>query len=58
MNTSIQNYLYVFISGLIAERALLERRLEEAHIHLSEIKTSWSNKISTLETQVTVHMFS
>ncbi|XP_065214124.1 golgin subfamily A member 1-like isoform X1 [Planococcus citri] len=40
------------VGSLIAERALLERRLEEAHIHLSEIKTSWSNKIATLETQV------
>lgn len=41
-----------FSTGLIAERALLERRLEEAHIHLSEIKTTWSNKIAILETQV------
>lgn len=38
--------------GLVAERALLERRLEEAHLHLSEIKTSWSTKIAILETQV------
>ncbi|XKL68712.1 hypothetical protein PGB90_006481 [Kerria lacca] len=40
------------VRSLIAERALLERRLEEAHIHLSEIKTTWSNKIAILETQV------
>ncbi|XP_017773071.1 PREDICTED: golgin subfamily A member 1 isoform X2 [Nicrophorus vespilloides] len=35
-----------------AERKLLEQRLEEAHIHLADIKTSWSDKIASLETQV------
>ncbi|KAK9709586.1 GRIP domain [Popillia japonica] len=34
------------------ERKLLEQRLEEAHLHLADIKTSWSDKISSLETQV------
>ncbi|XP_014204977.1 golgin subfamily A member 1 [Copidosoma floridanum] len=40
------------IADLMRERALLERKLEEAHLHLSDIKTSWSAKISSLETQV------
>lgn len=40
------------IADLMRERALLERKLEEAHLHLSDIKTSWSGKISSLETQV------
>lgn len=40
------------IADLLRERTLLERKLEEAHLHLSDIKTSWSGKISTLETQV------
>ncbi|XP_050517432.1 golgin subfamily A member 1 [Diabrotica virgifera virgifera] len=35
-----------------SERKLLEQRLEEAHLHLSDIKTSWSDKIASLETQV------
>lgn len=35
-----------------AERKLLEQRLEEAHLHLADIKTSWSDKIASLETQV------
>lgn len=34
------------------ERKLLEQRLEEAHLHLQDIKTSWSEKIASLETQV------
>ncbi|VEN39077.1 unnamed protein product [Callosobruchus maculatus] len=34
------------------ERRLLEQRLEEAHLHLTDIKTSWSDKIASLETQV------
>ncbi|XP_045470637.1 golgin subfamily A member 1 isoform X2 [Harmonia axyridis] len=37
---------------LISERKLLEQRLEEAHVHLADIKTSWSDKITSLETQV------
>ncbi|XP_011314282.1 golgin subfamily A member 1 isoform X1 [Fopius arisanus] len=40
------------IADLMRERTLLERKLEEAHLHLSDIKTSWSGKISSLETQV------
>ncbi|KAK9870441.1 hypothetical protein WA026_008008 [Henosepilachna vigintioctopunctata] len=36
----------------ISERRLLEQRLEEAHVHLADIKTSWSDKITSLETQV------
>lgn len=40
------------IADLLRERTLLERKLEETHIHLSDIKTSWSGKISSLETQV------
>ena len=40
------------VADLMRERALLERKLEEAHLHLSDIKTSWSGKISSLETQV------
>lgn len=37
---------------LVAERKILEQRLEEAHLHLADIKTSWCEKISSLETQV------
>lgn len=37
----------------VLERKLLEQRLEEAHVHLADIKTSWSDKILSLETQVT-----
>lgn len=40
------------IADLMRERTLLERKLEEAHLHLSDIKTSWSGKIASLETQV------
>ncbi|RZF43036.1 hypothetical protein LSTR_LSTR001214 [Laodelphax striatellus] len=40
------------VQALLGERALLERRLEEAHVHLSDIKASWSGQISALETQV------
>lgn len=40
------------VVALLGERTRLERRLEEAHLHLSDIKTSWSGKISSLETQV------
>ncbi|KAF7269360.1 golgin 97 [Rhynchophorus ferrugineus] len=35
-----------------SEKKLLEQCLEEAHLQLSEIKTSWSDKIASLETQV------
>lgn len=34
------------------ERKLLEQRLEEAHIHLSDIKSTWSGQNLTLETQL------
>lgn len=34
------------------ERKLLEQRLEEAHLHLSDIKSSWSVQNMALETQV------
>lgn len=37
---------------IASERKLLEQRLEEAHLHLADIKTSWSDKIASLETQV------
>ncbi|KAJ8679471.1 hypothetical protein QAD02_015258 [Eretmocerus hayati] len=40
------------VADLMRERALLERKLEETHLHLSDIKTSWAGKISSLETQV------
>jgi len=40
------------VQALLNERILLERRLEEAHLHLLEIKSSWSEKIASLETQV------
>lgn len=35
-----------------SEKKLLEQRLEEAHMQLTDIKTSWSDKIASLETQV------
>ncbi|XP_066139254.1 golgin subfamily A member 1 isoform X2 [Euwallacea fornicatus] len=35
-----------------SEKKLLEQRLEEAHLQLANIKTSWSDKIASLETQV------
>lgn len=34
------------------ERKLLEQRLEEAHLHLSDIKSTWSVQNLALETQV------
>lgn len=40
-----------------SERKLLEQRLEEAHLHLADIKTSWSDKIASLETQVSVQNY-
>jgi hypothetical protein len=46
------------VQALREERALLERRLEEAHIHLADIKSSWSSKIASLETQVSTKKFS
>ncbi|XP_049285157.1 golgin subfamily A member 1 [Anopheles funestus] len=40
------------VQCLLQERDLLEQRLEAAHLHLSDIKTSWSSQNMTLETQV------
>uniref|UniRef100_A0A1S4GDK9 Uncharacterized protein n=1 Tax=Anopheles gambiae TaxID=7165 RepID=A0A1S4GDK9_ANOGA len=40
------------VQCLLQERDLLEQRLEAAHLHLSDIKTSWSIQNMTLETQV------
>lgn len=37
---------------LLRERRMLEQRLEEAHLHLSDIKSTWSAQNMTLETQV------
>ncbi|XP_065076077.1 golgin subfamily A member 1 [Ochlerotatus camptorhynchus] len=40
------------IHTLLQERRLLEQRLEEAHLHLSDIKSRWSGQNLALETQV------
>lgn len=40
------------IRSLLQERKSLEQRLEEAHLHLSDIKSSWSGQNLALETQV------
>ncbi|XP_075168703.1 golgin 97 [Haematobia irritans] len=40
------------IQVLVHERKLLEQRLEEAHLQLSDIKSSWSGQNLALETQV------
>ncbi len=37
---------------LLHERTLLEQRLEEAHLHLFDIKSNWSNQNLALETQL------
>lgn len=37
---------------LLQERKLLEQRLEEAHLHLSDIKSTWSAQNLSLETQL------
>lgn len=37
---------------LLQERKLLEQRLEEAHLHLFDIKSNWSNQNLALETQL------
>lgn len=37
---------------LLQEKKLLEQRLEEAHLHLIDIKSNWSNKNLSLETQL------
>lgn len=40
------------IQALVHERKLLEQNLEEAHLQLSDIKSSWSGQNLALETQV------
>lgn len=40
------------VQAVVVERDNLERKLEESHQQLSEIKMSWSNKISHLEEQI------
>ncbi|XP_055706211.1 golgin subfamily A member 1 [Phlebotomus papatasi] len=40
------------VKSLLQERKMLEQRLEEAHLHLSDIKSSWSGQNLALETQV------
>uniref|UniRef100_A0A182IZS2 GRIP domain-containing protein n=1 Tax=Anopheles atroparvus TaxID=41427 RepID=A0A182IZS2_ANOAO len=40
------------IACLLKERLMLEERLDEAHLHLSDIKSKWSGQNMTLETQV------
>uniref|UniRef100_A0A1Q3FL12 Putative omega-crystallin n=1 Tax=Culex tarsalis TaxID=7177 RepID=A0A1Q3FL12_CULTA len=40
------------VQSLLQERKMLEQRLEEAHLHLSDIKSSWSGQNLALETQV------
>lgn len=40
------------VKSLLQERKLLEQRLEEAHLHLIDIKSTWSGQNLSLETQV------
>lgn len=40
------------VQTLLRERQMLEQRLEEAHLHLSDIKSTWSAQNMALETQV------
>lgn len=40
------------IDLLMRERKLFKQQLEEAHLHLLEIKSSWSAQNLSLETQV------
>lgn len=40
------------VQSLLRERRMLEQRLEEAHLHLSDIKGTWSAQNMALETQV------
>lgn len=37
---------------LLQERKMLESRLEEAHLHLYDIKSSWTSQNMTLENQL------
>uniref|UniRef100_A0A1E1X5X7 Golgin subfamily A member 1 n=1 Tax=Amblyomma aureolatum TaxID=187763 RepID=A0A1E1X5X7_9ACAR len=40
------------IQSLVEERKALEKKLDESRQHLSEVKTSWSDKINNLEAQI------
>lgn len=40
------------INLLLQERKMLENRLEEAHLHLYDIKSSWTSQNLTLENQL------
>lgn len=40
------------IQSLVDERRELEKKLDESRQHLSEVKTSWSDKINNLEAQI------
>ncbi|XP_064457538.1 golgin subfamily A member 1-like isoform X3 [Ornithodoros turicata] len=40
------------VQSLIQERRSLETKLDEARQHLSEVKSSWSEKINSLEAQI------
>uniref|UniRef100_A0A131XEM0 Golgin subfamily A member 1 n=1 Tax=Hyalomma excavatum TaxID=257692 RepID=A0A131XEM0_9ACAR len=40
------------IQSLVLERKELEKKLDESRQHLSEVKTSWSDKINNLEAQI------
>lgn len=40
------------IKLLLQERKMLENRLEEAHLHLYDIKSSWTSQNLTLENQL------
>lgn len=40
------------VQALVQERKLLEQHLEEAHLQLSDIKSSWSGQNLALESQV------
>ncbi|KAG0430000.1 hypothetical protein HPB47_023084, partial [Ixodes persulcatus] len=40
------------VQSLVEERKVLEKKLDESRQHLSEVKSSWSEKINNLETQI------
>lgn len=40
------------VQSLVQERKVLEKKLDESRQHLSEVKSSWSEKINNLETQI------
>uniref|UniRef100_A0A224YNW7 Golgin subfamily A member 1 n=1 Tax=Rhipicephalus zambeziensis TaxID=60191 RepID=A0A224YNW7_9ACAR len=40
------------VQSLVEERKQLEKKLDESRQHLSEVKTSWSDKINNLEAQI------